>query len=192
MDDELLKTCQREIGHIVFDANEKISTRRISNTWSLDSKKSLEVLQKWVEGQKEPNKLSKEYVVRGVDKNGNVFITLANEEKLEKISKTYPKCSKMLYSVEVASDVRPLNVSNDNEFNVIRLRLESQKRQIEQASSTTAPQTTPKPAPAPVKQEQKPSKPSMFAATSKQQPPVKEEKQSPPAKAQVKPEPKTA
>lgn len=98
----------------------------------------------------------------------------------------------MLYSVEVASDVRPLNVSNDNEFNVIRLRLESQKRQIEQASSTTAPQTTPKPAPAPVKQEQKPSKPSMFAATSKQQPPVKEEKQSPPAKAQVKPEPKTA
>uniref|UniRef100_A0A8W7PEK4 DNA polymerase delta subunit 3 n=1 Tax=Anopheles coluzzii TaxID=1518534 RepID=A0A8W7PEK4_ANOCL len=192
MDDELLKTCQREIGHIVFDANEKISTRRISNTWSLDSKQSLEVLQKWVEGQKEPNKLSKEYVVRGVDKNGNVFITLANEEKLEKISKAYPKCSKMLYSVEVASDVRPLNVSNDNEFNVIRLRLESQKRQIEQASSSTAPQTTPKPTPAPVKQEQKPSKPSMFAAASKQQPPVKEEKQSPPAKAQVKPEPKTA
>uniref|UniRef100_A0A182K0W9 DNA polymerase delta subunit 3 n=1 Tax=Anopheles christyi TaxID=43041 RepID=A0A182K0W9_9DIPT len=193
MDVELLKTCQREIGHIVFDANEKISTRRISNTWSLDSKQSLEVLQKWVDSQKEPKKLAKEYVVRGADKNGNVFITLVNEERLEKIIQKYPKCSKMLYSVEVASDVRPLNVSNDNEFSVIRLRLDTQKRQIEQAPSTSQP--TPKTTTAPVKHEQKPSKPNMFSMANKQ-PAVKEEKQSPPPppaqKASVKPEPKTA
>uniref|UniRef100_A0A182PTM4 DNA polymerase delta subunit 3 n=1 Tax=Anopheles epiroticus TaxID=199890 RepID=A0A182PTM4_9DIPT len=191
MDSELEKTCQREIGHIVFDANEKITTRRISNTWSLDSKQSLEVLQKWIDAQKEPKKLSKEYVVRGVDRNGNVFITLANEEKLEKLSKTYPKCSKMLYAVEVASDVRPLNVSNDNEISMITLRLDAQKRQIDHAPPPTAQPTVQA---APVKQEPKPTKPNMFSMATKK-PSVKEEKQSPPAPAkqpaEVKTEPKT-
>uniref|UniRef100_A0A182RDN7 DNA polymerase delta subunit 3 n=1 Tax=Anopheles funestus TaxID=62324 RepID=A0A182RDN7_ANOFN len=187
MDAELLKTCHREIGHIVFDANEKITTRRISNTWSLDSKQALELLQKWVEEQKGQKKLSLEYVIRGIDKNGTVFITLANEEKTEKVCKMYPKCSKMLYSVEIASDIRPLNVSNDNEFSALNIRLNSEKRHIDQGSSQPA-QNQPT---APVKQDPKPSKPNLFSAASK--PPVKEEKRSPPSTpAVIKPEPKTA
>lgn len=188
MDAELLKTCHREIGHIVFDANEKITTRRISNTWSLDSKQALDVLQQWLEEQKGPKKLTVEYVVRGIDKNGNLFITLANAEKMEKVSKSFPQCTKMLYSVEIASDVRPLNVVNDNEFSVMNIRLNSEKRQIAHESSQ---KPAPKEAPAaPVKQEPKPSKPNMFAMGSK--PPVKEEKRSPPATPTVQPEPKTA
>ncbi|XP_052896778.1 DNA polymerase delta subunit 3 [Anopheles moucheti] len=187
MDVEQLKTCHREIGHIVFDANEKITTRRISNTWNLDSKQSLEILQKWVEEQKEAKKLSFEYVLRGIDKNGTVFITLANEQKTEKICKMYPKCSKMLYSAVVASDVRPLNVSNDNEFSVINIRLNSEKRLLDQGSSQPAP-TQPT---ASVKQDPKQAKPNMFSMASK--PPVKEEKRSPPSTpAIVKSEPKPA
>ncbi|XP_050077694.1 DNA polymerase delta subunit 3 [Anopheles maculipalpis] len=184
MDAELQKTCHREIGHIVFDANEKITIRKISNTWSLDSKQAIEVLQKWLEEQKESKKLSVEYVVRGIDKNGNLFISMANAEKLEKVSKNYPHCMKMLYSVEIASDVRPLNVVNDNEFSVMKIRLNSEKRQIAQPSQ--------KEAPTPVKPDPKPSKPNMFAMASKA--PVKEEKHSPPATpvVSVKEEPKTA
>ncbi|XP_053665728.1 DNA polymerase delta subunit 3 [Anopheles marshallii] len=187
MDAEQLKTCHREIGHIVFDANEKITTRRISNTWSLDSKQSLEILQKWVEQQKDGKQLSFEYVIRGIDKNGNVFITLANEQKTEKVCQMYPKCSKILYSAEIASDVRPLIVSNDNEFSAMNIRLNSEKRQLDQSASQPA-QTQP---PAPVKQDPKPAKPNMFSMASK--PPVKEEKRSPPSTpAVVKPEPKAA
>lgn len=190
MDAELLKTCHCEIGHIVFDANEKITTRRISNTWSLDSKQALEVLEKWLGEQKGQKKLSMEYVVRGTDKNGNVFITLANAEKMEKVFKNFPQCTKMLYSVEIASDVRPLNVMNDNEFSAMNIRLNSERRQIVQESTQNP---NPKEASAPIKQDSKPSKPNMFAMASK--PPVKEEKRSPPAaapEADVKPEPKTA
>uniref|UniRef100_A0A182M7J2 DNA polymerase delta subunit 3 n=1 Tax=Anopheles culicifacies TaxID=139723 RepID=A0A182M7J2_9DIPT len=187
MDAELLKTCHREIGHIVFDANEKITTRRISNTWNLDCKQSLDILQNWLEDQKGEKKLSLEYVVRGIDKNGNVFITLANEQKTKRVCELYPKCSKMLYSVEIASDVRPLNVSNDNEFSAINIRLNSEKRQLDTGSSQPA-QTPP---PAPVKQDAKPVKPNMFSMASKA--PVKEQKPSPPSTpAVVKTEPKTA
>uniref|UniRef100_A0A182W6I2 DNA polymerase delta subunit 3 n=1 Tax=Anopheles minimus TaxID=112268 RepID=A0A182W6I2_9DIPT len=187
MDAELLKTCHREIGHIVFDANEKITTRRISNTWSLDSKQALEILQKWLEEQKGQRKLSLEYVVRGIDKNGTMFIALANEKKTKSVCEMYPKCSKMLYSVEIASDVRPLNVSNDNEFSAMNIRLSSEKRQIDAGSSQPAPNQPP----APVKQDPKPTKPNMFSMASKA--PVKEEKRSPPSTpAVVKPEPKTA
>uniref|UniRef100_A0A182Y398 DNA polymerase delta subunit 3 n=2 Tax=Anopheles stephensi TaxID=30069 RepID=A0A182Y398_ANOST len=191
MDAELLKTCHREIGHIVFDANEKITTRRISNTWSLDSKQALEVLQKWLEEQKGQKKLAVEYVVRGIDKNGNLFFTLANTERMEKVSKTFPRCTKMLYSVEIASDVRPLNVVNDNEFSVMNIRLNSEKRQI-----ATAATQNPVPKEAPAKPDPKPSKSNMFAMASKA-PPVKEEKRSPPStpatpSVSVKAEPKTA
>uniref|UniRef100_A0A182NTX2 DNA polymerase delta subunit 3 n=1 Tax=Anopheles dirus TaxID=7168 RepID=A0A182NTX2_9DIPT len=187
MDAELLKTCHSEIGHIVFDANEKVTTRRISNIWNLGSQQSLEVLQKWIELQKGKKELSLQYIIRGVDKSGNVFITLANEDKTERICELFPKCSKMLYSVEVASDVRPLNVSNDNEFSAINLRMDAQKRQIE----SPAPVSNPPQAPS-VKQETKPAKTNMFSMASKA--PAKQEKPSPPpppTKPPVKEEPKT-
>uniref|UniRef100_A0A182QHH7 DNA polymerase delta subunit 3 n=1 Tax=Anopheles farauti TaxID=69004 RepID=A0A182QHH7_9DIPT len=185
MDEDLLKTCHSEIGHIVFDTNEKVTTRRISNNWNLSSQQSLEVLQKWTEQQKGKKELSLEYIVRGIDKSGNVFITLANEVKMEQICKLFPKSSKMLYSVEIASDVRPLNVSNDNEFSTINLRLDAQKRKMESIASV---QITPQ-AP-PVKQETQPKKSNMFSMTNKA--PVKQEKHSPPPmQPQVKEEPKS-
>uniref|UniRef100_A0A2M4BM14 DNA polymerase delta subunit 3 n=1 Tax=Anopheles marajoara TaxID=58244 RepID=A0A2M4BM14_9DIPT len=195
MDSAALKTYHREIGHLVFDANEKVSVRKISNLWNIDSQQSVEVLQKWIDDQKEPVKLSLEFLIRGKDKNGNVFMTLANEKRAAKITSKYAGCSKMLYSVEATSDVRPLNVSSDRDFAVIKLRLETEKRELAKRSLPTA-----QPAVAAVKQEQKPSKMNgLFGAMASKQaktPAVaKEEKPSSPPPAPVvptvKPEPQT-
>ncbi|XP_053676330.1 DNA polymerase delta subunit 3 [Anopheles nili] len=197
MNADLLKTCHREIGHIVFDGNEKITVRRISNTWNLDTQQSMVVLQQWIDENKEKKQLSMEYITRLVDKNGDVHITLANEQRTQNLCKVNPKCFKMLYSVEVASDVRPLNVVNDNEFSVINLRLVAQKRLIDQRPKITSAPNQPV---APVKQEAKASKPTnnLFSTTSKsvakknvEQ--VAEEKVTPPTTPkQVKVEPKEA
>ncbi|ETN67507.1 hypothetical protein AND_000682 [Anopheles darlingi] len=195
MDSATLKTYHREIGHLVFDANEKVSVRKISNLWNIDSQQSEEVLQKWIDDQKESVKLTREFLIRGKDKNGNVFMTLANEKRAAKITSKYAGCSKMLYSVEAASDVRPLNVSSDRDFAVIKLRLETEKRELAKRSLAAA-----QPAVAAVKQEQKPSKTNgLFGATAnkqaKSQTLAKEEKPSSPPPTPVvptiKPEPQT-
>uniref|UniRef100_A0A2M4AKP3 DNA polymerase delta subunit 3 n=1 Tax=Anopheles triannulatus TaxID=58253 RepID=A0A2M4AKP3_9DIPT len=189
MDSATLKTYHREIGHLVFDANEKVSVRKISNLWNIDSQQSVEVLQKWIDDQKESVKLSQEFLIRGKDKNGNVFMTLANEKRAAKITSKYAECSKMLYSVEAASDVRPLNVSLDRDFAVINLRLETEKRELVKRS-LVAPAA--QPAAAAVKQEQKPSKMNgMFSAMASKQAktPVvaKDEKPASPPPAPVVP-----
>lgn len=189
MDAGLLKTCHREIEHIVFDAKEKVTARRISNNWDVDVTKAVDALQKWIDEQKDKAKLSLEYIVRGVDKNGNVFMTLVKEDKLQNVLKLYPKCVKMLYSAEVASEIRPMNVSVDSEFSVKNLRLEPQKRQIDHRSSAPVQSES-----LPVKQEKKPEKKNLFATVSKpsSMPVVKEEKPSPPpTPATVKTEPLT-
>ncbi|XP_035781044.1 triadin-like [Anopheles albimanus] len=196
MDTAALKTYHREIGHLIFDANEKVSVRKISNLWNIDSQQSVEILQKWIDDQKDSAKLSREFLIRGKDKNGNVFMTLANEKRAAKITSKYVGCSKMLYSVEASSDVRPMNVSSDRDFAVIKLRLESERRELAKRSLPTA-----QPAVAAVKQEQKPSKANgLFGAMASKQvktPAVaKEEKSSsppPPAPAvpTIKPEPQT-
>uniref|UniRef100_A0AAG5DDR4 DNA polymerase delta subunit 3 n=1 Tax=Anopheles atroparvus TaxID=41427 RepID=A0AAG5DDR4_ANOAO len=189
MDAGFLKKCHRELGHIVFDAKEKVTVRRISNNWDIDNLTAAEVMQKWIDEQKEKAKLSLEYIVRGVDKKGTMFMTLVKEDKLQNVFKLHPNCVKMLYSVEVASDIRPMNVSLDSEFNVKNLRLEPQKRQIEHrpaAPVKSEPVVV-------VKQEQKPGKKNLFATVSKPAAePVKEEKASPPATpVMVKAEPQT-
>ncbi|XP_058125316.1 DNA polymerase delta subunit 3 [Anopheles ziemanni] len=189
MDADLLKTCHREIEHIVFDAKEKVTARRISNNWDVGVPQAVDVLQKWIDEQKDKAKLSLEYVVRGVDKNGNAFMTLVKEDKLQNVCKLYPKSVKMLYSAEVASEIRPMNVSVDSEFSIKNLRLEPQKRQIDHRSAAPVQSES-----LPVKQEKKPEKKNLFATVSKpsSKPVVKEEKPSlPPTPATVKTEPLT-
>ncbi|KFB45587.1 hypothetical protein ZHAS_00013575 [Anopheles sinensis] len=189
MNADLLKTCHRELEHIVFDAKEKVTARRISNNWDVNVPKAVDVLQKWIDEQKDKAKLSLEYIVRGVDKNGNAFMTLVKEDKLQNVCKLYPKSVKMLYSAEIASEIRPMNVSADSEFSVKNLRLEPQKRQIDHRSSAPAQSES-----VPVKQEKKPEKKNLFATVSKPSstPVVKEEKPSPPpTPATVKTEPLT-
>ncbi|XP_058059803.1 nucleolar protein dao-5-like [Anopheles bellator] len=187
MDTELLKTCNREIAQLVYDANEKVTVRQISNTWHIDCRQSVEILQRWIDAQSGKSKLSLEYILRGVDRNGNVFMTLANGEKYAKISQKYPGCTKTLYSVEVHSEVRPLNITADREFAVIKLRLEPEKRQVDQrpppASLPTQPAVS-------IKQGKKPAR-NLFAKVTPKVAEVKETKSSPPSVA-IKAEPKTS
>ncbi|XP_052867303.1 DNA polymerase delta subunit 3 [Anopheles cruzii] len=187
MDAELLKTCDREIAQLVYDANEKVTVRRISNTWHIDCRQSVEILQQWIDAQSGKSKLSQEYILRGVDPNGNVFMTLANEEKSAKITQKYHGCSKTLYSVEVHSEVRPLNVTADREFAVIKLRLEPEKRQLDQRPPPAA---LPTQSAVSVKQDKKPAS-NMFAKVKPNVAEVKEAKSSPPSVA-IKAEPKTS
>ncbi|XP_055644219.1 DNA polymerase delta subunit 3 [Toxorhynchites rutilus septentrionalis] len=185
MDPDLEQTCLEEITHKVMDAREKVSVRVISNNYGLDYSDAVKVLQRWIDKNCVKTKLTKEYIVRGVDiKKGNVFITVADEKKVGTIESKAKNVSSMLYSVSVASDSsKSLNIQGNNEIRVVKLSLKAEKRDVKVFTPTNPPPTV-------VKQESKPKINSMFTASASNanskpktepKPPVKEEKQSPPA-----------
>ncbi|XP_053693413.1 DNA polymerase delta subunit 3 [Sabethes cyaneus] len=189
MDAVMEKTCYDDISHTVLDARHKMTVRSISNNYGLSFGDAVKVLQQWIDKNSAKAKLIKEYIIRGVfAQQGNAFITVVNEQKLKTIESKTKRISSMLYSVELAAESsRPLNIPEEQEFRVINLSLQADKRSIE----VFTPKDTP---PVTVKQEPKSKITSMFSAgtskTDAKPASVKEEKLSP--KAAVKQESPTA
>ncbi|XP_058451068.1 DNA polymerase delta subunit 3 [Malaya genurostris] len=183
MEPVLEKTCMEEISHTVLDSQQKMSVRTISNNYGLNFAEAVAILQKWIEKNANKTKLIKEFIVRGIDsQKGCAFITVASERKLKSIQSKAKQVNNSLYSVEVASESsRKITVPEDQEFKVINLPLETDKRNIK----TFVPAELP---PATIKKEPKSKMNSMFTAgpsksVTKQEPPkptIKEEKQSSP------------
>lgn len=49
----------------------------ISNNWNISFMESESILQKWLAGYKGDKKILKDYLIRGVDLNGNCVITVS-------------------------------------------------------------------------------------------------------------------
>lgn len=192
MDASLKKSCLEEINHTVLDSQQKISVRTISNNYGLKFLDAVNILQQWIEKNDTKAPLVKEYIVRGFDSNrGGAFITIVSEKKLQALQSKVSQMSSVLYAVEVpAKSSRKLIIPEEQEFRVINLPLQSDKRTVKVFSPTA----NPKPAAATsVKQETKPKINSMFATNAskpKQEPPkpatVKDKKESPPTSTDKK------
>lgn len=76
----------------------------IANNWNAKFKDGEAVLQTWLAKYADDRKIVKEYLVRGLDANGNVHISVVPEQFLERVEKKCPKLTKTLYSIEVASE----------------------------------------------------------------------------------------
>ncbi|XP_055592249.1 DNA polymerase delta subunit 3-like [Uranotaenia lowii] len=176
MDAALEKSCLEGISHTVIDSNAKISVRSISNNYGLNFADAVKILQKWIDANGKKNKLSKEFIVRGIDgresSKGCPFITLADERKLKSIQTKANDVTSVLYSVEVASESgRRITVPDEQDFRMINLPLKTEKRDVKVF--------TPAETSAVVKQETKPKVNYLFGSSS-----------STSSKAPIKSEPK--
>lgn len=114
----------------------KVNISDVSNNWNISHRDSEAVLLEWIETNKNKT-LSKEFLIRGVDKSGNGVITVSTslrcyvavtlmqwkiiqvlaENKLDFVQKKFEKLSYSLYSVELAtkSNVKRLDVAKSND-----------------------------------------------------------------------------
>lgn len=76
----------------------------IANNWNATFKDGEAVLEKWLDKYADDRKIVKEYLIRGMDTNGNVCITVVSDKHLRNVEKKCPKHTKTLYSIEVASE----------------------------------------------------------------------------------------
>jgi len=106
MDNSMKSACFEEITHLLCDADKRVNIIDISNNWNVSQKDSETILLEWSRQWIEKNKnkaLVKTFFIRGVDKNGNLVISVAVEEKLNVVKEKFDKFSYSLYSVELAS-----------------------------------------------------------------------------------------
>lgn len=164
MDSSTKKACLEEISFLVLDSEKKVSVNTISNNWDVPMKKSQELLNEWIELQK-GKEFTKEYLVQGIDFDGNCFISLVSDKKLDFVKSKMEKMGSNVYSIETSSNSKRLEIQDLVEVKMMRLVIKTEERDLEAI-----------PEPEPIREEIKPAvkvnKPSMFA-------PVKKEEKSP-------------
>lgn len=96
MDKSMKSACFEEITHLICDADKRVCFHRqyfwfwklslnyakvnisdVSNNWNISHRDSETLLLEWIETNKNKS-LSKEFLIRGVEKNGNCVITVCN------------------------------------------------------------------------------------------------------------------
>ncbi|XP_031622883.1 DNA polymerase delta subunit 3 [Contarinia nasturtii] len=131
MDTETEKLCLEEIDHLILDTDKKVSLVTISNNWNVPNKDGEIILEKWLKTYSGDRKIAKEYLIRGVDLNGNVIITVVSEKNLSKVEKMCPKFTKILYSIEIGSlNGKSLNITEPASNKYVSLKLKSARRNI--------------------------------------------------------------
>lgn len=111
MDSSTKKACLEEISFLVLDSEKKISINNISNNWDFSMQQSQDLLKEWVELQK-GKEFTTEYLVRGVDCNGNCFISIVSDNKLDFIKTKMKKITSTLYSIETSSNSKRLDIQD--------------------------------------------------------------------------------
>lgn len=109
MDSSTKKACLEEISFMVLDSEKKLSVNTISNNWDVPMKQSQELLEEWVNSQKGKD-FTKEHLVRGVDFNGNCYISLISDNKMDFIKSKMKKMVSSLYTIETSSNSKRLEV----------------------------------------------------------------------------------
>lgn len=137
MNEHTKKSCFAEISHLICDCDKKVSwlalnhfqflfsevgvniifvffrtlqvnINDISNNWKISFRDSESVLLEWLKSQKN-RVLTKEYIIRGVDKSERCFISVVPERRLASLKKHFPKFCSSLYSLELPSESNRLN-----------------------------------------------------------------------------------
>lgn len=111
MDSSTKKACLEEISYLVLDSEKKVSVNTISSNWDVSMKLGQDLLNEWVELQKGKD-FTKEYLVKGVDLNGNCFISIASDKKLDFIKSKMEKIIYNLYSIETSSNSKRLEIQD--------------------------------------------------------------------------------
>lgn len=131
MDKTMKSACFEEITHLICDADKKVTISDVSNNWNMSHRDGEQLLLEWIETNKTKS-LSKEFLIRGVRKNGNCVITVLAENKLDSVQKKFDKFSYSLYSVELASqsDANRLHAVKVTDCKWINLPLKHVERDV--------------------------------------------------------------
>ncbi|KAG5674253.1 hypothetical protein PVAND_004233 [Polypedilum vanderplanki] len=105
------KSCLEEISTLVFDSEQKVSLKTISNNWQLSTAIAKDVLEKWLsQNQKHIKELVKEFIVQGINSKEIFTISVVAEEVKDKLASKWKNFSSWPYSIETKSNSRSLNI----------------------------------------------------------------------------------
>ncbi|CRK94124.1 CLUMA_CG007647, isoform A [Clunio marinus] len=105
------KSCLEEISTLVFDSCEKVTLKTISNNWMIKTDVAKDVLSKWLDQNKKKDlEIEIEYLVTGLNPQGTFSISIATKEKKSLLEKKWKNFGSWIYSVEIKSSSRKLNL----------------------------------------------------------------------------------
>lgn len=88
-----------------------MTLKTISNNWTITNDAAKEVLTKWIEmNSKKLKELSKEFLIRGYNSKGVFSFSIVSEDKQDVLEKKWKNFGSWLYSIEMSSNSRKLNL----------------------------------------------------------------------------------
>lgn len=109
-----------------------MTVKTVSNNWNVSLQIAASLLEEWSENNPKSS-LHKDYLVKGVDRNGNAIITIVPETKVASLTKKLKTSVKVLHGIEKKSESssRKLRIPEYEESLVIKLELNGGERKME-------------------------------------------------------------
>jgi hypothetical protein len=88
-----------------------VTLKTISNNWSITNEAAKDVLMKWLDkNSKKSKELSKEFLIRGYNTKGVFSFSIVAEDKKDVLEKKWKNFGSWLYSIDMSSNSRKLDL----------------------------------------------------------------------------------
>jgi hypothetical protein len=104
MDASTERSILDEISTLVFDSQEKVSLKQISNNWTIKNEIAKNLIEKWLNANKTRSKeISIEFLVNGYNSKGVLSFSVVSGDIKDKLKKKWKNFQSFIYSVQLTS-----------------------------------------------------------------------------------------